>query len=185
MIGLKKAFDTISSVVSSINQKMFTFALIIICVTVILMTYDILARSIYFLPMTKFGYDMLSWFVAVVMYLTAGHAILEDNNIRVDLFYDKYSVRTKAFVEIFSGILMMLLAIVLIWFGSNHVLTLMGRGTIANTGFNIPLWAKWVVLPIGGLLIALQAMIQLVDNIYFVITGKGKRLEGKGSGLTL
>jgi len=58
-----------------------------------------------------------------------------------------------------------------IWFGFDQVLSMYESGAVASSGFNIPLWIRWVVVPIGGVLLGLQILVELIKDIYYFITG--------------
>ncbi len=160
--------------VKGINQAMFYVVGAAIVTLSLFVFYDVIARYFFSRP-TNFGFDLSIWLTGFAAFLSGGYCLLHKEHIRVDIFYAKLSPRAKSLVDIFTGILLLLIVIALVWFGGARVWQLYQMGSVASTGFNIPLWIKWSIVPLGGILLGLQGIINLINDIYHVAVGK--RLE--------
>jgi C4-dicarboxylate transporter DctQ subunit len=163
---MKKVF----SAIKAINQSMYWIAVAATVVMVCLVSYDIIIRTLGLKP-TAFGFELNSWLVGVIAYLTAGFGVLHDKHMRVDIFYRNFSDRKKSVVAVISGVVGLVVAITFVWIGGGYVLSLKASGAVASTGFNIPLWIKWSIVPIGGILLGLQLLVQFTCDLYHAITG--------------
>lgn len=157
--------------INFINQLMSIIIGLIIAFLSIVIFYDVVSRYLFDSP-TSFGYDTSIWLTGAIAFISGGYVVMKDEHIRVDIFYEKFSERRKSIVNLITHIFIFLTVFVLIWFGGAHVLKLYEQGIIATTGLNIPIWIKWIIVPIGGLLLGLQALVTLIKDIYLLITGQ-------------
>ncbi|MDT8862968.1 TRAP transporter small permease [Alkalihalobacillus sp. MEB130] len=164
---LKKVVKTITK----INQSMLIVGGVVLALLSLVVFYDVIARYFFNSP-TRFGFDLSTWLTGIAAFLTGGYVLLHNDHIRVDVFYERFSDRIKSLVEVITGIFILLIVIALVWYGGARVIQLYESGSVASTGLNISLWIKWSILPIGGLLLGLQATINLIRSIYNVCTGK-------------
>jgi len=89
---------------------------------VILVCIDVLRR--YFLEQTDAWIMELQWhFFSLVFLLGAGYTLKHDKHVRVDLFYDRFSARDKALVNIVGGTFLLLPFCIMIIFVSYAYMT--------------------------------------------------------------
>lgn len=157
--------------VTQINRAMLYVTGLMVLLLTFFIFYDILMRYFFASP-TRYGFDLSTWLTATIGFLSGGYGLLKNDHIRVDLFYANFSERTKSIVDILAGLCIFIMVIVLIRYGGGHVLHLYQTGSIASTGFNIALWIKWLIVPVGGILLGLQAMVNLINDISVLITGQ-------------
>jgi C4-dicarboxylate transporter DctQ subunit len=111
--------------------------------------------------------------------LGGGYTLLKGAHVKVDIFYEKLSFKTQSLIDVFTSVLLFLIVIVLIWKGWEQVIHNYKLGVLANTGLNIFVWIKWTMVPLGGLLLGLQALVNLINDIFIVV--KGEKLWGEES----
>ncbi|MDR7075745.1 TRAP-type C4-dicarboxylate transport system permease small subunit [Neobacillus niacini] len=157
--------------INYINQQMYVVIGVIITFLSLMIFYDVIARYFFERP-TRFGFDTSVWLTAVMAFIGGGYAILKNEHVRVDMYYAKFSDKGKAIVDLISHLFIFLTVIALVFWGGQHVLDLYKKGVVATTGLNIPMWIKWSILPIGGTLLGLQALVTLFKDIYLLITGR-------------
>ncbi len=154
-----------------LNKFLFwAMSAILIFMSLMLFT-DVIARYI-IRRQTSFGYDLNLWLTIVLAFLGGGYAIQTKEHIVVDVVYAKMKPKLKAIVNVAAGILALILAFVLIFIGIQQVIIYFQRNSIAMSGFNIHIWIKWLIVPIGGILLALQAVLYEIENIYFLLKGR-------------
>ncbi|MEW9670502.1 TRAP transporter small permease subunit [Ammoniphilus sp. 3BR4] len=158
-------------ILGTVNQFMGIIGGFVIFLLSFVVFYDIIARYFFNSP-TKFAFDLSTWLTGIAAFLTGGYILLHNEHIRVDIFYDRYSERRKSVIGILTGIFTLFIAFALVRYGGARVLQFMQSGAVASTGLNIPLWIKWSILPIGGVFLGLQAVINLIKDIYHAKTGK-------------
>lgn len=112
---------------------------------------------------------------ATVFMLGAAYALHHDAHVRVDLFYDRFSPRTRAWVNLGGHLLLLLPScIFLFWISLEYVTQSwqVMEGSHDAGGLNL-VWLLKSLLLITPLLLALQGLAQSVINIR-QIRGKAK-----------
>lgn len=152
-----------------INEQMYI--VIGLCITFLaaMIFYDVIARYFFNRP-TSFGYDTTLWVTGLMAFMGGGFALLKNEHVRIDLFYEKFPDRVKAYVDLFSHIFLFIIIIALVWSGGGLVLGYFKEGTVATSGLNIPLWVKFIIVPLGGILLGLQGLVNLIKDVYFIVT---------------
>lgn len=96
-------------VIDRIGQAASLLALVII----VLMACNVLLR--YSLSLGTVWAQELEWhLLAALILFGMSYALLRGDNVRVDIFYSKYSPRTKRWVDIASAILTMAIAVIMV-----------------------------------------------------------------------
>ncbi|MCS7005417.1 MAG: TRAP transporter small permease subunit [Cytophagales bacterium] len=85
---------------------------------VLLIVWDVIAR--YWFSFTSAGIVELEWHLfAAIFLLSTAYTFQKDRHVRVDVWYSRQSLRTKAFINLIGGILFLLpLCIVCIVYGA-------------------------------------------------------------------
>lgn len=160
---LLRVINGINIAMKWIIGTMILFMSLLVCYTVI-MRYFVNKPPVW-------SFDMTSWITGMSVFLAGGYALLSNSHVRVDLFYDKFSPRTKSILNIITSIFLFMIVVVLVWKGFEQVATYFNNRTMAMTGLNVPMWWKWLMVPVGGVLLGLQALVNLIKDFYFVIKG--------------
>ncbi len=142
-----------------------------------LVFYDVIARYFFSSP-SRWGFDLSTWLTGMAAFLAGGYVLFLNEHVRVDIFYSEFSDRVKSIIDIFTAVFIFLIVIALVWTGGARVLSYYESGAISSTGLSVYLWVKWLMLPVGGLLLGLQALVNLINDIYTAITGKKLSKEG-------
>jgi TRAP-type mannitol/chloroaromatic compound transport system permease small subunit len=130
---------------------------------------DVAIRQIAHVGSDKLKEIESALFLALVM-TSLGYAYLRDGHVRIDIFREKMSVRTKALVEL-AGCLTIMLPIsgILIYYGAGSALTAFWGGEKLEAFSDLPL--QWVVkctVPLGYLLLFLSGVCVMSRNILFL-----------------
>ena len=90
----------------------------------------------------------------------------------MDLIYARFTLRTKAALDIIGFVFFFCFCGVLLWYGSRYAWSSLIRLEPCNTPFRAPLYPVKMVIPLGALLIILQELANLWRSFHIVITGK-------------
>ena len=103
-------------VIDRIGQAASLLALVII----VLMACNVLLR--YSLSLGAVWAQELEWhLLAALILFGMSYALLRGDNVRVDIFYSKYSPQTKRRVDIASAILTMAIAVIMVFLSWKYV----------------------------------------------------------------
>lgn len=138
---------------------------------VAVLVYEIVARHFFDAP-TIWAHGMTQRIFAVYYFICGTYVSLYKDHITMDLIYNRFSLRTRAVMDILGFAFFAFFCGALLWFGSRYAWSSMMRLEPCNTPFRAPLYPVKMVIPIGALLIILQELSNLWHSFYIVITGK-------------
>jgi TRAP-type mannitol/chloroaromatic compound transport system permease small subunit len=106
----------------------------------------------------------LEWhLLAAVILLGMSYALQRGDNVRVDVFYAGFAPRTKFIVNVFSGLLLLAIALLFIKLSWAYVMQSYAIGETSADPGGIPLrWAVKALIPLGFGLLALQQLAALL-----------------------
>ena len=159
--------------IGAVNGAMMWVCGIIGTFMAFLIVADVIMRMLK-MPI-QWAFEMTQWLSATMALLGGGYALLKGGHVKIDLVYKRFSLRSRAIVDIFTSILFYVLCLVLIWQGS--IIAYESFLTKATTGaqLNPPMYLVELLVPIGGLLIVLQGIVLLIHNIRVALTGQEER----------
>jgi TRAP-type mannitol/chloroaromatic compound transport system permease small subunit len=133
---------------------------------VLLIVYDATARYLFSEGSTAL--QELEWhFFDVVILLSIAYTLKHNAHVRVDIFYDKFSDKTKSFVNILSVIFFILpLSFLIIYIGINFVeMSFVQNEASSDPGGLSYRWIVKALMPLSFVLLALQAWNLLVEEV--------------------
>jgi C4-dicarboxylate transporter, DctQ subunit len=157
--------------INSINRAMLWVVGMIIFLMGMALFYSVMMRYFFNSPQT-WAFDLIGWGTGLAALLAGGYASLTKSHVRVDIFYDKFSPRTKSIVDVLTAFLWFFVSIILIWKGWEQVWNHYELNAISNTGLKVPVWTQWLMVPVGGMLLFLQEFVNFINNLFVIFTGK-------------
>lgn len=128
---------------------------------VLLVCSDVFLRKVF--SLTANWVVELEWHLfALIFLLSAGYALAQHRHVRVDVFYQNFSERDKAWVNLL-GFLFLLLpwCLVLLWVGAEYTWNAyhMGEGSPDPGGLPYRFFIK-AMIPMGVFLLLLQGLAE-------------------------
>lgn len=105
-------------------------------------------------------------FMMVSYYILGGaYAIQLNANVRMDLFYGEWSVKTRAWVDAFTVFFLIFYLGVLLYGGLESTLYSLEYGQRSRTAWRPYLWPIKSLMCVGFMMMILQAISQLIKDI--------------------
>lgn len=179
---MKSIFIGFNNIVTKINKAMVYITGIFVLFMSIMLTIDVLLR--YFLNSpTGWAFDLATWGTGLVGLVLGGYVMSIGKHVRVDFFFEKFSLRVQSIIDMISALFLFLIVFSFVWLGFDYVTHYYNIGAVSTGGTQMPLWVQWLIIPIGGLLIGLQGLSKFIEDIYIIITGK-KLYDTEGVAVT-
>ena len=128
--------------------------------------YDVVMR--YFFQNSSVGMQEMEWhlFSAVILF-GMGYALKQEAHVRVDFLYEKFTKKTKAYINILGTILFLIPLSLLIIFGSQEFVY---DAYTLNEISEDPggLTHRWIVkslIPLGFLFLIFSGLVYILKNI--------------------
>jgi TRAP-type mannitol/chloroaromatic compound transport system permease small subunit len=161
-----KFLNTYCRIVDNINEKIGTAAAWLSLLLVLVVCYDVIAR--YLFRVSSVALQELEWHLfALIFLLTAAYTLMKDEHVRVDLFYNRFSKKAKAWINI-SGTLLFLIpfSVVMIIASENFVInSFIMKETSPDAGGLPARYILKAVIPFSFFLILLQGIALLFRSI--------------------
>jgi len=157
-------------VIGSINTFFGTVVGWVSLLMMAAIVYEVVARYVFNAP-TIWSMEINQYLFCMISMLAGGYCLLKDGHVRVDIIYPRFSPKVKAWVEIITFLLPVAFCSLLIWQGGSEFWKVLTNGIVSDTVLEFPMWPVWLMIPLGGLLLALQILARYLEHI---ATLKGK-----------
>lgn len=126
---------------------------------------------------TSWAMEINQYLLAALALLAGGYALLDERHVRVDILYRRLSSRAQAAVDVFSGLLILLLCAVLLYHGSEFALDALRKGKRSMSLLELPLFPSMALVPLGGFFLGLQAAAKSYMGILLIMGRKTEHEE--------
>jgi TRAP-type mannitol/chloroaromatic compound transport system permease small subunit len=137
--------------------------------------YEVVMRYVFNLPQT-WSSEMSLFLFGTLFALGGAYTLLHRGHVSMDIFYSKWSPKTRAIMDIITFVLFLIFVSVLIWKGWGLAWRAIEFMERSQSGWRPLLWPTKIMVPIGAFLLLLQGLVQLVRNI-LAVAGKGVSSE--------
>jgi len=129
--------------------------------------YEVIARFVFNSP-TNWVHESMFLMYGMQYMLCGAYAYREDQHVRVDVFYTKFSPRGKAMADIFTSVFFFIFILTMLWTGTRFALDAINNHEVSFTEWGVQYWPVKLMLPIGAALMALQGLSKLIKDIVFL-----------------
>lgn len=164
----------IDRTVSFVGKAVSWLTLVLVLVIVI----DVILR--YAFSITSAASFEMEWHLfAAIFLLGAGYTLQQDKHVRVDVFYSKFSTKTKAWINLCGGcILLIPFCIVGFWESLSFVYSSFRIDETSPQPGGLP--ARWIikaVIPLSFVILGLQCVSIIGKSLKTVKYGEGKEIQ--------
>ncbi|WP_420576341.1 TRAP transporter small permease subunit [Ekhidna sp.] len=139
---------------------------------VLIIVVDVILR--YTFSITSAASFELEWHLfAAIFLLGAAYTLKEDKHVRVDVFYHRFSPKSKAWVNLIGTLLLLMpFCAVAFWESLSFVQSSFSMNETSPQPGGLP--ARWIIkstIPVGFLLLALQGISLIIQSIKTITHG--------------
>jgi len=153
-------------IVNNITKYLSYFTAFILALLVMLIVYDATARYLFSSGSTAL--QELEWhFFDVVILFSIAYTLKHNAHVRVDIFYDKFPLKTQTFIDIVALLLFILpLSSLIIYIGFGFVeLSFLQSEASSDPGGLSHRWIVKSLMPLAFLFLALQSISELLQKL--------------------
>ena len=109
------------------------------------------------------------YFFAASFLLASAYTLLNNDHVKIDVIYSKFSCRTQTQIDIF-GVLVFLLPMctAILWFGVPFFLQGFASNEMSSNAGGLIRWPVYAMLPLGFGLLWLQGVSELIKRVAFL-----------------
>ena len=175
-----KIWISIARGISLFNEKLGRVLSWLVFVMMWLVTADVFLRYVFRQP-TGWVPEISEYILCTISLLAGGHVLLRRGHVNVDIIYCLFERRTQAIVDIITSALLLLFCGVLIIYGWQEAFHAFKVHACSESVFAMPLFPTKLMIPIGAILLVIQALVKLVNDFLVAIGGYKEGLPGGGA----
>ena len=150
--------------IDRINTKAGEYVAYWAVISVFVYYYEVTARFVFNSP-TNWVHESMFLMFGMQYMISGAYAYREDQHVRVDVFYSKFSTRGKAVADIISSVFFFIFTLTMLWTGWRFASEAVANGETSFTEWGIQYWPIKLAIPIGAALIVLQGVSKLIKDI--------------------
>ena len=150
-----------------LNVRIGEFVAYWAVISVFVYYYEVIARFVFNSP-TNWVHESMFLMYGMQYVLCGAYAYREDQHVRVDVFYTKFTPRGKAIADIVTSVFFFIFILTMTWTGFRFAIDAINNSEVSFTEWGIQYWPVKLALPVGAALMALQGLSKLIKDIVFV-----------------
>ena len=156
---------TLSKGIDRVNSFIGRHASWLILLAVVLSAGNAIVRKVF--NTSSNAMLELQWYLYGAAFMAAAaYTLLQNEHIRIDILYGRWSRRTQNWIDVFGGIFMLLpFTGLMIWFLVPWVQRSWRSGEVSMNSGGLILWPAKLILLVGFVLLFLQGISELIKKI--------------------
>ena len=153
-----------SRLIDALNEKVGLAANWLVLIACVISAGNALMR--YGFSLSSNAWLEIQWYLFAGMVMLGAAATLRRNeHVRVDVFYSRYSERTRLWLDLVGGILFLLpMAIIIGWLSWPLLANSWQVGEVSGNAGGLLRWPVKALIPLGFLLLALQGISEIIKR---------------------
>ncbi|MDM8544244.1 TRAP transporter small permease subunit [Desulfococcaceae bacterium HSG9] len=152
--------------ISEWEGKLFSFLIVVATIQV---CFELVLRYVFNAP-TTWGLEMTLYLCSTTYVMAGAYAERYNAHIKVDIFYNCWSIRTRAFFDlIVTDSLLMFFCIVLTWQSAMWFWEAVSQGLTSGTIWDPPIWPMRLIILAGAFFLLLAAFGKSMRDLLLVL----------------
>ncbi len=164
----------LSRIVRTIDRVTYlagnVFAVLILVMIGIIM-FEVVARYLLNRP-TSWALQLSTMVFGTYMICGGGYALLHKAHVSMDMFYARWSKRTRAIVDSLTYLLFFVVFTLLLWKATKYGLESVAAREHSNSAWGQPLYHWKMTASLGIFLLLLQGVGNFIRSVNLAVTGK-------------
>ena len=157
----------VTDMIETVNVKAGEFVAWWSLIAVFFYYYEVIARFVFNSP-TNWVHESMFLMFGMQYMLSGAYAYREDQHVRVDVIYAKFSPRGKAIADIVTSVFFFIFIVTMLVTGYRFAADAVNAGEHSFTEWGIQYWVVKLAIPVGAALLLLQGLSKLIKDILFV-----------------
>ncbi len=164
-------------IIDRISDWLGIFAAWLFFTTGIFLTFEVASRYLFNAP-TIWVEEVSQLLLIAGVYLAVARTLHRQQNIRIDALYGQLPARFKRVADTFALLVVIVFSLVVISYGGWIAMDSFTSGRSTGSMLNIPNWWTEAIIPLGFVMVLLQAGVELLRIWSGEEWGGGKSDEG-------
>lgn len=167
-----QALLAFSRAVDALNRNVGKLMIWLILASTLISAGNAIVRKVF--DTSSNAWLEVQWFLfAWAFLLAAGYTLLNQEHVKIDVIYGRWSKRTRIWIDVFGFVCFLTpVCIAVLYFGIPQFWAKFQSGEMSPNPGGLIRWPVWAALPIGFVLLLLQGWSELIKCIAF-LRGQG------------
>jgi len=157
--------------VDTMNDRMGKIISFLIYPIMLVLVYEVGMRYLFTKP-TIWAHETSCMLYGAHFMLGGAYALRHGAFVNVGVFYDRFSKRTKAIIDLITWTMFYIFVGVLLWESVPWALTSLSLHEYSESTWGPPIWPVKLTIPFGSFFMLLQGMTKTIKDAYLVVTGR-------------
>ncbi len=154
-----------SDVIDKINDLIGKIVSYVLIITVAACVIEVAARYIFNSP-TTWSFEVEMFSCGILYVLVGAYVLLHKNHVSVDMIYLKLGKRAKTIINLVIVFpLILIMSGGLAYIGFEYAVTSIALRETSYTAWAPPIWPVKLMLPVGSVLLGLQAISNFIRDL--------------------
>ncbi|MCB2186884.1 MAG: TRAP transporter small permease subunit [Deltaproteobacteria bacterium] len=158
-------------IISALNLTVGWLAAPLSLVITALVLMEVLARYLLNAP-TSWSNETNQYLLCALVMFGGGFTLRRYGHTRVDIFIQRFTDRTCAWVEVVAGVMVLIFTCPMLYYGALLSGEAFLAGQTSVSAAELPLWPSMATVPLGALFLLLQALANTLVAVHFIQTGE-------------
>jgi len=134
-------------------------------------TYEVVSRYVFDAP-AIWTHESTQFMYGLYGVLAGAYCLQQKSHVNVELFYERFSLRARALLDILTSPLFFMFCGVLVLEGMGFGLRSLSMWEHSGSAWAPVVWPIKLAIPLGALLLILQGLAKFIRDLYIVATGR-------------
>ena len=157
-----------SKAVDWLNNLVGKYVIWLILGSTVISAVNAIVRKVF--NVSSNAYLEVQWYLfAASFLLAAGYTLLNQEHVKIDVIYSRFSKRGQMWIDIFGFISFLTpVCIAVLWFGVPFFIKGFQSGEMSSNAGGLIRWPVYLMMPLGFALLLLQGWSELIKRIAFL-----------------
>jgi TRAP-type mannitol/chloroaromatic compound transport system permease small subunit len=144
---------------------------VLLFVLVGMVMFEVISRYVFNRP-TIWGLEASTMVFGPFALISGAYALLHRGHVKMDIFYDRWSERTKAIIDACTFPLFLMFIGIILWKSAGYGWQSCMIREHSVTAWSPPIYLWKLTIPLAALLIAFQGIADFIRNVTLAVSGK-------------
>ena len=166
-----KVLGSLVHKIDTLNEWVGKGMVYLILTMLTIITYEVISRYAFNSP-TIWANHVATMLYGTSLLMAGGYCLLHDAHLKMDLFYSRWSQRTKTIVDACAFPLLLIFCGILMWKSAGFAWQAILHHEKSIESWSYPLWPWKLTIPLAALLFIFQGIAQFIRDFKLSVTGK-------------
>jgi len=171
---MNKIFDKLFRGITKLNIFNETLAEIGAVVLAIIVIWGVMLTYV-FGKSDIFSVEISEYLLVLICFFSIAFVQKEDKHVKVDIVTEKFSLKKRQILEIFTSFLCLIFCIIVGWKAATVSIMNFQRNFYSTSLISFPMWIPYIIISYGFVMLTLQFLVNIYNLIVKLTVSKNSK----------